>query len=97
MLLRELQPVAHRCKHMSRLLGSPPFSNLNAMISCWLRKQHDMVKPTWKKLVEVLAHPDGGRDPFLAMEIAESHGKLYYKFEVCVNTISLFPVIGLQV
>ncbi len=48
------------------------------VIEEWLNGNYNTKKfgvPTWKKLVEVVAHPNGGKNTFLAEKIASEHRK----------------------
>ncbi len=48
------------------------------VIGNWLEGNYNTTKfgvPTWKKLVEVVANPNGGRNNFLAERIAREHWK----------------------
>ncbi len=47
---------------------------MDAVIKEWLMGNYSTEKfgiPTWKKLVEAVAHPDGGNNKFLAEKISE--------------------------
>ena len=51
---------------------------MGEVVEEWLKGNYDTDKfgpPTWKKLVEVVAHPNGGNNNFLAKKIANEHGK----------------------
>ncbi len=46
------------------------------VIENWLNGNYNTTRfgvPTWKKLVEVVAHPNGGKNTFLAERIASEH------------------------
>ena len=53
-----------------------PCDCLKAALGKWLRKGYNVEKhgpPTWKKVVEAVAHPAGGKDPASAEKIACNH------------------------
>ncbi len=46
------------------------------VIENWLKRNYNTTRfgvPTWKMLVEVVAHPNGGKNKFLAERIASEH------------------------
>ena len=53
-----------------------PEECLSQAIVQWLRRNYDVEKfgqPTWKCLVEVVAHPAGGSNRDLAIKIAQTY------------------------
>ena len=53
-----------------------PRACLSFMVMEWLRRNYDTQQfgePTWRKLVEAVAHPAGGADKAVARKIAERH------------------------
>ena len=49
---------------------------MGAVIEEWLNGNYNTKKfgvPTWKKLVEVVANPNGGKNNFIAEKIASDH------------------------
>ena len=49
---------------------------MTSVIEEWLKKNYNTTRfgvPTWKMLVEVVAHPNGGNNNFLAERIASEH------------------------
>ena len=53
-----------------------PCDCLKAALGKWLKKGYNVEKrgpPTWKKVVEAVAHPAGGKDPAYAKKIAHNH------------------------
>ena len=65
--------------------------NLSDTLKEWLKKSYDTEcfgDPSWKLLVDAVAHPVGGKDRALAMEIAAKYNGKF---------ISLFLVLCLQV
>ena len=50
--------------------------NLSDVLEEWLKKSYDTESfgdPSWKLLVDAVAHPVGGKDRALAMEIAAKY------------------------
>ena len=53
-----------------------PQDCLKETLEQWLKQAHDIEKnglPTWKKIVEVTAHPVAGNNAALAKTIAQNH------------------------
>jgi len=73
--------------------GSPT-ECMNEVVLAWLRREYNVERfgePTWRTLVQVVAHPAAGDDPTLAQKIAEKHpGDLVYTILVLDNI--LYPV-----
>ncbi len=49
---------------------------MTSVIENWLKGNYNTTRfgvPTWKMLVEVVAHPNGGKNKFLAERIASEH------------------------
>ncbi len=49
---------------------------MTSVIDEWLNGNYNTTRfgvPTWKMLVEVVAHPNGGKNKFLAERIASEH------------------------
>ena len=88
----ELVPVAHKWKKIGLALQLDPDlldriearknddeDNLSDVLKEWLKKSYDTESfgdPSWKLLVDAVAHPFGGKDRALALQIAAKyHGK----------------------
>lgn len=85
-LRRELEGVAPHWRAIGIDLGirvgkldaietevSGSMERLTSMLILWLKWDYDHKRhgePSWRKLVEVVAQPSGGRNPRLAMDIA---------------------------
>ena len=53
-----------------------PRACLSFMVMEWLKRNYDtrqFGEPTWRKLVEAVAHPAGGADKAVARKIARRH------------------------
>lgn len=66
---------------------SVSMEQLTKMLTIWLNLNYNFTrhgKPSWRKLVEVVAQSCGGKNPLLAMKIAEKYeGMCKYKATVC--------------
>ena len=96
----ELVGVAHKWKKVGLALRLDPdlldrieaeknkaVENLSDMLKEWLKKSYDTESfgdPSWKLLVDAVAHPVGGEDRALAMEIAAKYNGKFYQLIVCV-------------
>ena len=92
-MCEELQPVAANWEGIGSALGLPAGVTeatksdckdvnacLKATIKEWLKKNYDTEthgEPSWKKLVQAVSHPCGGKDHALAQKIAKNHGGIY--------------------
>ncbi len=68
--LRALDTIKNRSQTDTIAMG--------AVVGEWLSGNYNTTRfgvPTWKKLVDVVAHPYGGNNNFLAWRIAREHGK----------------------
>ena len=86
---RELLPVAHKWMELGLVLGLhinllyrikveiPDVTRcLREVLFEWLQQAYNTSQfelPSWKLLVEAVAHPGGGNDPALARRIAIKH------------------------
>ena len=55
--------------------GDPP-ACLTSMVTEWLNRNYNVTKfgePTWQKLVEAVAHPNGGANMALARNMAKKY------------------------
>lgn len=61
-------------------------------LEIWLRKGYDLDNfpaPSWRALVEAVAHPTGGNDRALAEQIATKHGSKLFRIK---DTLYIYPV-----
>ena len=85
----ELVPVAHKWKKIGLALRLDPNllnrieaktndteDNLSDVVEEWLKKSYNTESfgdPSWKLLVDAVAHPFGGKDRALALQIAAKY------------------------
>ena len=65
-----------RIGELDKIDAGRPNKCLSEVIANWLKKNYNTEKfgpPTWRWLVEVVAHPSAGNDTALAEKIAKNH------------------------
>ena len=109
----ELVGVAHKWKKVGLALRLDPdlldrieaeknkaVENSSDMLKEWLKKSYDTESfgdPSWKLLVDAVAHPVGGEDRALAMEIAAKYnGKFDSLFLVLCSQVQIRLVSSLS-
>ena len=63
-------------KEISSTYRENPRNCLKEALAQWLKQAYDIDRnglPTWKKMVEVTAHPVAGNNPALATTLAQNH------------------------
>ena len=67
-----------------------PRERLLEVLTCWLNRNYNVERfgePTWRAVVKVVAHPAGGDNHALALNIAKQHPGnswlLYLKYACC--------------
>ena len=72
---------------------SSPMECMDKVLKSWLRRRYNVRRfgePTWRTLVQVVAHPAAGNNPKLALEIAGKHlGNLAYTIQVLEDHVIL--------
>ena len=110
----ELVGVAHKWKKVGLALRLDPDlldrieakkndveDNLSDTLKEWLKKSYDTESfgdPSWKLLVDAVAHPVGGKDRALAMEIAAKYnGRFNWSYTLSLVLFSQVQITrGMQ-
>ena len=72
---------------------------LQAVLVKWLKKGYNYQKfgsPTWRMLVEAVAHPTGGNDSALAKLLAQKHLGMYMKSPISKINLRTDPQSALR-
>ena len=93
-VLVELSDVAHKWQGIGEALRLPPPAldriecdqqdcegRLRKVVTKWLQQCYNTERfgvPSWKLLVDVVAHRRGGNNPALARQIADKHGGTFW-------------------
>ena len=75
--------------------SNKPEECLLAVVEEWLKGLHDVQKyghPSWRVLVQAVAHPTGGANPKLAQSIAAKHSGNYHSYATKGSVVSLMLV-----